>query len=54
MQAQVEESPNDYFVVKRKTQICYYVMKLAQYGDVFSFIEQTDRFEESTTRYIMD
>ena len=41
-------------VVKRKTEVCYYVMKLAEYGELYSFIEHTERFDESMTRYIFD
>lgn len=33
-------------IVKRKTNICYYVMKLAEYGELFRFVEHTDRFSE--------
>jgi len=40
--------------VKRKTDVCYYVMKLAEYGELYSFIEHTDRFSEEMTRYILD
>jgi serine/threonine protein kinase len=29
-------------------------MKLAEYGELYSFIEHTDRFEESMVRYILD
>ena len=41
-------------VVKRKTEVCYYVMKLAEYGELYSFIEHTERFDEGMTRYIFD
>ena len=34
--------------------MCYYVMKLAEYGELYSFIEHTERFDESMTRYILD
>ena len=29
-------------------------MKLAEYGELYSFIEHTERFDESMTRYILD
>lgn len=44
----------EYVIVKRKTEVCYYVMKLAEYGELYSFIEHTDRFNEDMTRYILD
>lgn len=44
----------DYENVKEKNQICYYVMKLAEYGDLYSFIEHSDRFEQNSARYILE
>ncbi len=44
----------EYLVLKRKTDLCYYVMKLAEFGEVYSFIELTERFDERMTRYIFD
>jgi hypothetical protein len=32
--------------------MCYYVMKLAEYGEVYSFIEHTDRFDDAMSKYI--
>jgi hypothetical protein len=29
-------------------------MKLAEYGELYRFIEQTERFDEATSRYIFD
>ena len=29
-------------------------MKLAEYGEVYSFIENTDRFNENTLRYMLN
>ena len=29
-------------------------MKLAEYGELYSFIEHTERFDESMSRYILD
>jgi serine/threonine protein kinase len=51
---QLDEAKERYLIVKRKTNLCYYVMKLAEYGELYSFIEHTDRFEESMVRYILD
>lgn len=48
------EKKEDYFIVKRKAEVCYYVMKLAEYGELYSFIEHTERFSEDMTRYILD
>lgn len=44
----------EYLVVKRKTELCYYVMKLAEYGELYSFIENTEPFDEHMTRYLLD
>ena len=49
-----ESIEGEYLVVKRKTEVCYYVMKLAEYGELYSFIEHTEGFDESMTRYIFD
>jgi hypothetical protein len=42
----------DFKLLKKKVHLCYYVMKLAEYGELYSFIEHTDRFDENLTRYI--
>lgn len=47
-------SEDHYITSKRKTSLCYYVMKLAEYGELYSFIEHTDRFDEGMVRYILD
>ncbi len=36
--------------VRRVTSVCYYVMKLAEYGELFHFIEHTERFSEALAR----
>jgi serine/threonine protein kinase len=53
---QISESKDveEYLTLKRKTSLCYYVMKLAEYGELYSFIEHTDRMEEPMVRYILD
>lgn len=33
-------------VVTKKTGVCYYVMKLAEYGELYRFVEHTERFSE--------
>ena len=46
------EAPEDPYIekIRRKTGVCYYVMKLAQYGELFHFVERTDRFTERFAR----
>jgi len=29
-------------------------MKLAEFGELYSFIEHTDRFDEAMTKYLLD
>ena len=42
-------------VTKKKNDLCYYVMKLAEFGELYSFIEHNDTpFTEPMTRYILD
>lgn len=36
--------------MKKKTRLCYYVMKLAEFGELFRFIEHSDRFSEKLSR----
>eukprot|EP00347_Sterkiella_histriomuscorum_P001022 403373639 len=36
--------------IKRKKNVCYYVMKFAEYGELFKFIEHTDRFTEKLSK----
>ena len=44
----------EYIIIKRKPKLCYYIMKLAEYGELYSFIEHSDRFDEQMTRYIFN
>ena len=37
-------------VIKRQSPICYYVMHLAKYGDLYRLVECNDRFSESLVR----
>ena len=43
---------DEWVLLKRKTKICFYVMKLAEFGELYSYIEHTERFEETMSRYI--
>ena len=54
MNSFVEKKEDDYFIVRRKAEVCYYVMKLAEYGEIYSFVEHTERFDEPMTRYIFN
>lgn len=47
-QDECESSPK----FKKTFKVCYYVMKLAEYGELFRFIEHTDRFSERLARSI--
>jgi len=35
---------------RRKSGVCYYVMRLAEYGELYKFIEHTERFSERLAR----
>lgn len=41
---------DDRIVLKRQTKICYYVMKLAEYGEVYRIIELNERLSENLVR----
>jgi serine/threonine protein kinase len=41
---------DDRIVLKRQSKICYYVMKLAEYGEVYRIIELNDRLSENLVR----
>jgi serine/threonine protein kinase len=36
--------------VKRKANICYCVLKLAKHGELFKFLEYTEKFQEALAR----
>lgn len=36
--------------VRERGNVCYYVMKLAPYGELFKLIENTERFSERLSR----
>lgn len=46
------ERPCNFKLLKKKVHLCYYVMKLAEFGELYSYIEHTDRFEEGLSRYV--
>ena len=50
----ISQKKQVYITVKSKPKPCYYVMKLAEYGELYSFIEHSDRFDEQTSRYIFN
>jgi len=33
------------------TRVCYYVMKFAEFGELFEIMQQTENFSESLARY---
>jgi len=37
-------------IVKRKTNLCYCVLKLAGHGELYKMLENTDKFSEQMTR----
>jgi serine/threonine protein kinase len=37
-------------VIKRKTKVCYCVLKLVQYGELFQFLESTEKFSSLLAR----
>ena len=39
-------------VLKRQGPICYYVMNLAKYGDLYRLVEYNDRFSEGLVRHL--
>lgn len=44
----------EYVTIKRKSKLCYYVMKLAEYGELYKFIEHSGRFDECFTKYMFN
>jgi serine/threonine protein kinase len=39
-------------VLKRRDKICYYVMKLAEYGELYRIIELNERLSEDLVRHL--
>jgi hypothetical protein len=39
-----DENDDNSIFIKRKTNICYCVLKLAKHGELFKFLEYTDKF----------
>jgi len=38
-------------VLKRKTKVCYYVMKLAEYGELYRLVDMNERLSEDLIRH---
>jgi hypothetical protein len=45
-----EETEGEQILLKRKTSICYCVLKLARHGELFKFLEHTDKFSDLLSR----
>lgn len=41
-----EEDEEDQVILKRKTGVCYCVLKLARHGELFKFLENTEKFSD--------
>jgi len=41
-------------VIKCKGEICYFVMKLAEYGELFRLVEMNNRFSEDLVKYFFN
>lgn len=39
-------------MLKRKGPVCYYVMKLAEYGEMYRLIEMNERLSDDLVRYL--
>ena len=39
-------------VLKRWGPVCYYVMNLAQYGDLYRLVEYNEKFSEGLVRHL--
>ena len=53
-QKQEGDKEMELLILKRKSELCYYVMKLAEFGEIYSFIENAERFDDSVVRYLLD
>ena len=49
----MSNSKLELLTLRRKNELCYYVMKLAEFGDLYSFVENSERFDESVVRYLL-
>jgi serine/threonine protein kinase len=39
-------------ILKRQSKVCYYVMKLAEYGELYRIIETNERLSEDLIRHL--
>ncbi len=46
----IYEEEEEVTIVKRKTNICYCVLKLAAHGELYKMLECTEKFSEELTR----
>lgn len=46
------EVPEQTVHIKRQGQICYYVMKLAEYGELYRLVEMNQRLSEDLVQYL--
>ena len=45
-----EEEPDEQPADRRKTKVCYSVLKLVKCGELFQFLESSERFSQSLAR----
>jgi serine/threonine protein kinase len=39
-------------LIRRRGQVCYYVMKLAEYGELYRLVEMNERLSEELVQYL--
>ena len=47
-----DDSSDKVTIIKRTTKVCYYVMKIAEYGDLYRVVEMNERLSESLVRHL--
>ncbi|CDW84194.1 protein kinase domain containing protein [Stylonychia lemnae] len=47
-----EIDQEDNIIIKRKNKICYCVLKLVRYGELFQFLESTEKFSTLLSKYL--
>jgi serine/threonine protein kinase len=45
-----QSEEEDISLIKRKTNICYCVLNLVKFGELYKFLELTDKFSDSLSR----
>ena len=45
-----ENLEDQLIIIKRKTNICYCVLKLVRYGELYKILENTEKFNDSLSR----